>query len=282
MALLTDTHVQAAGDVTLEATNATTLTATFDNSLESSGSGFTGQNSMAASAVLASNYMASGAEARVRGIAIVPVIDADGDVTVAASDSSDLVSTTTVSLVSETESTNIASADDAMAIGFTSVRNVLDGGTIAEVTDADLTGATVTVAAENAATLEAKLQAASKAEGGSEFGQGTQLAVGGVIASNTLLGAATATVADSSLTSTLGAIHVTAENAAKLDVENVNQVISGSVAVGVTLAFNSVGYESQNVLFQTLDASWAPTSETSMRLKPVRRSPTHPLPPQAT
>ncbi|WP_172683456.1 hypothetical protein, partial [Verrucomicrobium spinosum] len=251
-ALLTNTNVTAAGGVTVSATNESVLTAEFNNSLASSASGFTGQNSMAASVVLASNMVASGARAAVESTA--PVIDAQGGVSVSASDSSELSSATTVSLLAETVSDNEFSDDDSMALGALIARNVLEGGVTAVIDHATVTGGSITLAADNETTLTASIDAEASASGGSTLGDGTQLAVSGVIASNSVLGGALAQASDSSLTAETGGVSVTADNSVNLTAENANQVTSGDTGAGVMLAFNTLGYESQNVLFQTLDA----------------------------
>ncbi|WP_075087534.1 hypothetical protein [Verrucomicrobium spinosum] len=59
---------------------------------------------------------------------------------------------------------------------------------------------------------------------------------------------------NSQFTAESGDVSVTAENSVNLTAENANQVTSGDQGVGAMLAFNTLGYESQNVLFQTLDA----------------------------
>ncbi len=189
-ALLTNTNVTAAGGVTVSATNESTLTAEFNNSLESSASGFTGQNSMAASVVLASNMVASGARAAVEGTA--PVIDAQGGVEVAASDASALTASTTASLLAETVSDNEFSADDSMSLGALIARNVLEGGVVAEIKNASITGSEIAISANNETTLESTIDAEASASGGSTLGAGNQLAVNGVIASNSVLGGALA------------------------------------------------------------------------------------------
>ncbi len=207
---------------------------------------------MAASFVVASNFVASGARAAIEGGN--PQIDAGGAVSVKASDTSGLNSDSTISLVAETTSDNEFSDDNAMALGGISVRNVLEGGTVAEVLNADITGDSIEISAENSAKLEASVDAEASAAGGSTLGAGTQLAVNAVIASNTVLGGALAQGVNSELTANTGDVSVTADNSLELAATNANQVSSGDQGVGVMLAFNTLGYESQNILFQALDA----------------------------
>src|SRR5690606_20000321 len=44
-----------------------------------------------------------------------------------------------------------------------------------------------------------------------------------------------------------------ATNEAAIDARNYSSGVSGATAVGITLAFNSVGWDSQNVLFNAID-----------------------------
>ena len=51
-----------------------------------------------------------------------------------------------------------------------------------------------------------------------------------------------------------GNVIVDAQNTALIDATVLNSVTSGDTAAGVTLAFNTVGWQAQNVLFQAIDA----------------------------
>ena len=80
----------------------------------------------------------------------------------------------------------------------------------------------------------------------------------GVIATNTVQGKALAYVENSTLRTTdttidSGNVTVAARNVATIDAGLVNSVNGGSKGVAVTLAFNSIGWEPQNVLFNLLD-----------------------------
>ena len=48
--------------------------------------------------------------------------------------------------------------------------------------------------------------------------------------------------------------HVDAENTSQMDAKTLSATSSGETAVGVVLAFNTIGWQAQNVLFNTLDA----------------------------
>ena len=84
-------------------------------------------------------------------------------------------------------------------------------------------------------------------------GSGKVLGFNGQIATNVVLGETTATVEDSMVTGG-GDIDVTADNEARIDARLYSSGSSGRrLRVGVTLAYNSVGWDAQNLLFNTLD-----------------------------
>ena len=82
----------------------------------------------------------------------------------------------------------------------------------------------------------------------------------GIIATNNLLNGAEAWIDESTVDTALsgaGAISVTADNTAALDASVSNMVESGDTGVNVTLAFNSVGWEGQDIFTASADACWA-------------------------
>ncbi|WP_218281241.1 hypothetical protein, partial [Verrucomicrobium spinosum] len=249
-----DTGVSATGGLTISAENSASLDASTDNGVAGVAEGFTGVSSTVAGGVLASNMMASTVAASLKAGDELITVDVGGAVSVQAANESVLNASSTLSLLSQTTSDNEFSADDSTAIGFLSVRNLLDGGASAEIVHASVTGGSIAIAADNATTLNATIDAEASASGGSTLGDGTQIAANGVIASNSVLGGALAQANDSTLTAETGGVSVTADNSVNLTAENANQVTSGDTGAGAMLAFNTLGYESQNVLFQTLDA----------------------------
>src|SRR5690606_34772284 len=104
------------------------------------------------------------------------------------------------------------------------------------------------------AVLNATTDSSATASGGSAFGDGQVIAVNGLIATNLLLSEAPAFVVDSDLTSTAGNILVDARNTSTMDATTLSATTSGDKAVGIVLAFNSMGREAQNLLFNTVDA----------------------------
>ena len=117
------------------------------------------------------------------------------------------------------------------------------------------------MALENA-TIRATVDSTATSSGGSAFGTGTSLAVNGTIATNLILSSAKATIIDSTVTARdaaggnadVGHLTVKADNTSTLDATNKSMTTSGDTAVGITLAFNSIGWMPTNVLFNSIDA----------------------------
>ena len=75
-----------------------------------------------------------------------------------------------------------------------------------------------------------------------------------LVVTNAMVSSATATVVDSEITATAGAVVVAAKNTSPLSAEITAKTQAPGVGVGVTLAFNTVGWNAQNVLFNFIDA----------------------------
>ncbi|MGB7964549.1 MAG: hypothetical protein WCF12_16525, partial [Propionicimonas sp.] len=142
---------------------------------------------------------------------------------------------------------------DARAVGILIVMNDVRSGVEAHIVNADVHAASVSVTALENALLQAEGLLTVSASGGSFYGSGTVLAVGGQIATNLVLGEAHAYIAASTV-HVAGDVTVTAKNTSGVDATILSSTSSGGKAVGVTLAFNSLGWKSQNVLFNAVDA----------------------------
>ncbi|MCP4887728.1 MAG: hypothetical protein GY904_14055, partial [Planctomycetaceae bacterium] len=117
-------------------------------------------------------------------------------------------------------------------------------------------GGHIAVRAKNEATIFATADATATASGGSAYGTGKVMAVNGVIATNIVLGSSLATIEDSTVgasTNVGGNLDVVSINSAKINATNRSSINSGDEAVGVSVAFNTVGWQSQNLLANTLD-----------------------------
>ena len=85
------------------------------------------------------------------------------------------------------------------------------------------------------------------------MGSGQSLAVNGVIATNLVLGHALAWITSSDVTTT-GDVSVSSSNTSVIEATTKSVTTTGDTAVGISLAFNTIGWEAQNILFGTIDA----------------------------
>jgi hypothetical protein len=143
---------------------------------------------------------------------------------------------------------------DSIAVGGIVVRNDVKNNVKAFVTDTTLTAASVAISATNNSVLNANIDATVSSSGGSAYGSGTSLAVNGTIATNTVQAHTDAFIKDATVTTTAGGLSVNASNSAAINADAKAATSTGDTAVGVTLAFNTVGYNSQDLLTRTIDA----------------------------
>ena len=145
------------------------------------------------------------------------------------------------------------SASNSVALGGMVVRNEVRGGATAYVKAAKISAAAVEIDATDSAVIEAIADATAESSGGSAFGSGQSIAANGTIAVNTVLGDAIAYIEDSEIVSA-GTIAVDAKNTSRIEAETKSAINTGADAFGLILAFNTLGYEAQNLLFGTFDA----------------------------
>ncbi len=141
---------------------------------------------------------------------------------------------------------------DSVAVGGIVTMNDVRGGATASVEKANVNSGSLAVLATEQATVHATIDSTVESSGGSAFGTGTSLAVNGTIATNSVLGSAVSTLNDSTVVTT-GDVDVRADNQSTLKAVNDSVTVSGADAIGVMLAFNTVGYQPQNPLFNSLD-----------------------------
>ncbi|MDZ7841198.1 MAG: DUF4347 domain-containing protein [Gammaproteobacteria bacterium] len=160
---------------------------------------------------------------------------------------------------------NNVTASDSIAVGALIVVNDVRADVAAFVNQAPVTAnhGNVSVKATENAVLKATADSSATSSGGSAFGTGNSIAVSGVVATNLVQSAAQAWIRDSDITAVdpddtdaddIGDVVVDASNTSSIDAVNTSAVESGDKAVGVVLAFNSIGWKAQNILFNTLDA----------------------------
>ena len=142
-------------------------------------------------------------------------------------------------------------------MAFAVTLNDVRGGASASIDDAIVTvdSGDVRVAASEEAVINALTDIDVFVGGNSVIGGGSSIAVGGAIATNVVLSNAIAEITDSDLTTTTsGNVLVDARNLSAIDANIDSDIESNGTSVGVILAFNSIGWESQNFLFNTIDA----------------------------
>ncbi|MDZ4252170.1 MAG: hypothetical protein U1A72_06305, partial [Sulfuritalea sp.] len=150
---------------------------------------------------------------------------------------------------------NNISDSNAMALGGLVVRNDVRSDVGAYIKNATVTGSGLAVTALEDAVIRAVADSSAEASGGSAYGSGSTLAVNATIATNLILSQADAYIEGSSVTTTTtGDIVLDAQNTSQIDAKTLASTTSGGEAVGVTLAFNTIGWKSQNVLYNTIDA----------------------------
>ncbi|MCY2987231.1 MAG: hypothetical protein NTY19_05100, partial [Planctomycetota bacterium] len=245
-ATVVGSHLIAGGDLTINAQTEEKAEATLDNEATSTGA------SAGASLVLASNLVSARARAYVAaavGQASLAPLDAGGQISVTAQDAAGIEATVTM----------VAGSGGGVAVGGLAVRNDVRSDVAAEADRVDLhAGGNFVVQALESASISATLSGETKSEASEEdpgAGKpgGTTLAFNGLIANNLVLSAAHALVSDSTLL-VEGDLQVLADNVATITAENTAVMESSGTAVGVTLAFNSIGWKSQNILFGAIDA----------------------------
>jgi hypothetical protein len=143
---------------------------------------------------------------------------------------------------------------DARAIGILVVLNDLRASAAATVDRAEASAASFAVLAEEATTLQATATNTVEASGGSAYGTGTVIGGAGTMVTNLILTAAEAAVKTSKVTAGAGGVAVEARSTSLLDATVLTATKSGDTAIGFTLAFNTIGWKSQNVLFNLVDA----------------------------
>lgn len=150
---------------------------------------------------------------------------------------------------------NLANSD-AKATGATVVTNQVDGATAVDVREVAITVATgdIVIAAVGNATLLSKITTSVTTSGGSTWGSGTVVSKQGMVATNMLLGAASTTVHNADLRATVGDVTITADQAVVMDSTIDSNAMTGDTAKSLTLAFNTLGWDSQNILFNTFEA----------------------------
>jgi hypothetical protein len=146
--------------------------------------------------------------------------------------------------------------NEGLAVGGLVVRNDVRSDLDSMLSKATVNaGGTVTVQGVEDSSIHAIIDSEVTANGGTAFGEDTSLAVNAVIATNLVLSTTNALIEDSSVTTTnSGDVVVNAENTALINARTLASTSAGATAGTGTLAFNTVGWAAQNLLFNTVDA----------------------------
>ena len=143
---------------------------------------------------------------------------------------------------------------NATSVGWIVVYNDVRSSVEALISHADVTADSVSVVADLAALIRSTADISGVSSGGNSLNNGgTSLALGFVIATNVILSKVLATIESSRVTTRSGSMVVRAGNVSQIDAEALNSIESAGEGAGVTLAFNSIGWNSQNILFNLID-----------------------------
>ncbi|MBE9179969.1 DUF4347 domain-containing protein, partial [Oculatella sp. LEGE 06141] len=252
-AYMLDTSVVASGELAIAATSEINVSATVKNALTSNSSSSSSSGS-SFGAVVALNKVSSGANASIDYSAgsVSRSIDAAG-INVTGTDDVSISADVSLKAISETNDVSpFSNANSIGASGLVSLNDIRSGAS-ASVNNAEVTSSgALVVQAIGSADISAKLSSEVASAGGNPFGSGTSFAANGLIATNAVLNGTEASISNSSLL--VGDTTVAADNSASITAEVVNATKSGDQAIGATLAFNTIGWQPQNILFNTVDA----------------------------
>ena len=250
---ISGSSLNVGGDLSLSAVQVPQISATIENKVEATASG------AAVSFVLASNMISARADTVLKPLVASNSYAIGGNLLVKASDTSGI----------EADVSMGSSSAGGAAVGGLVARNDVRNVVKTWIESAALeVGGDVTIEARGSATITATLsgetsslpeeeapsdEPATSGAAGSDAAGPSSLAVNALIATNLILSNVTATLLDSDINAG-GNFDVIARNASQITADNAATMEAGGVAVGVTLAFNTIGWRAQNVLFAALDA----------------------------
>ena len=149
---------------------------------------------------------------------------------------------------------------NSLSYGGILVRNEVSSDAQARLTNVDVstTDGNIAVTATVSAEIMATADATGTSSGGNIFGKGTSTAASGIVSTNVVLSTATATIENSIVDAggvlADGDVTVNASNTSSIDASNHSAITTGSESLGVILAYNTLGYQSQDVLSLGVDA----------------------------
>ena len=162
------------------------------------------------------------------------------------------------------DASSTATPSNATAVGGILVLNDDRSATHAYVLDATISADMATVSALDKATIFATNDSTVTAGSSSLGSQSDNIALNGIIATNLIQNSATAEVTTSSITATDPAtggspdapvvLSIDAENDANIQATNDADTFGSNKSGGIVLAFNTIGLQSSNFLFNAVDA----------------------------
>ena len=149
---------------------------------------------------------------------------------------------------------NVTASESAAGSGLLAM-NDIRSEVKAHVDHATVGVGSLVVLAEDTATIAATVKSYTHSSGGSVTGKGGSLAISGVVATNRILSKANAYLTFDGITTDTGGVDVTAHNHSSInaDINSELKATRAGTAVGVTLAFNTIGIAPQNFLFNLVD-----------------------------
>ena len=153
---------------------------------------------------------------------------------------------------------NIGNLTDSnsRAYGGLVVYNDARGQVSAYIDNATITASAgdVSVTALEQAMIQATATSDVSSSGGSAFGSGDSIADNGQVVTNLVLASADAYISNATVTATAGSVLVSARNASGIDATIDSSSDAGGSTLDFTIAFNSIGWKAQNILFNAIDA----------------------------
>src|SRR5262249_5977516 len=259
-ATVTDTPVSADGLVKVDALADATILSSIGNQTSASGTGFQGRRRLALGPGLSMNPVSSAANAAVdfAGTNLPAQTVSGAGVEVTADDNAHVTATTT--LVSDTKFNGITNPNQvkSTAVAGTASLNDVHGGAHALLGHATISapGNEVQVEGTERAVIQTTQDVKADTSGIQFGGNDKSLAIGAIITTNVVRSDATATLTGGNVT-TADTVTVSADNTAIIKADLTNEVKTHSdtaKGLALTLAFNSIGWKGQNVLFNTIDA----------------------------
>lgn len=243
-----NSDLESIGDIKIDAEAKESINATITNTAASA------DNSSAAAIVLASNLLNSSvlvSFVSTSGVSTPIVLSAGGNIEIGATDEAEIKA-----------DIKMSATGGAIAVGGAVVRNDVRSDVQAHIDnssvgrdDVNLKTGDVYILAKTSQTIEATVEGEAKALGQASDAKSSSspLAVNAVIATNSVLSQASAVVSNSRIEID-GSLSLKADNTSVITAQNSASLESEGLAVGVILAFNTIGWVPQNLFSNTVDA----------------------------